>query len=99
MQGTELTLSVVNHNKIPFIEFFKSTQLPAEMKKHMNRAVRLSLMPGRSPKPIYLWNNSRRFAHILHRRFKIDFPRINEYPVVWKIVSKLGGDGELYRAS
>lgn len=94
-----MTLSVVNHNKIPFIEFFKSTQLPAEMKKHMNRAVRLSLMPGRSPKPIYLWNNSRRFAHILHRRFKIDFPRINEYPVVWKIVSKLGGDGELYRAS
>lgn len=65
------------------------------MKKRMNGPVRRSLMPGRSPKPIYLWNNSRRFAHILYRRFKIDFPRINELPVVWKMVSKLGGDGRL----
>ncbi|EKC99696.1 hypothetical protein A1Q2_06006 [Trichosporon asahii var. asahii CBS 8904] len=31
--------TVVNHNKIPFIEFFKSTQLPAEMKKRMNGPV------------------------------------------------------------
>lgn len=84
----------INHNRIPFIEFFKSTLLPAEMKKHMNRSVRISLMPGRAPKPMYLWNNTRRFAQIVYRRFHVDIPEINVPPVMWYVVSRLGGDGE-----
>ena len=38
--------SLVNDNKIPFIDFGHTTLLPPEMAKHINRDVMMALCPS-----------------------------------------------------
>lgn len=39
-------LSLVNRNEIPFIDYGRTTLMPEEMRKHLNRDVTLALCPG-----------------------------------------------------
>lgn len=84
----------MNTNRIPYIDFAKSTLISPEMAKHMNHDVQISLRPTRSPSPLYLFKRTRKFARILTRTYGLSFPEINVQPVAWKVISQLGGTGE-----
>ncbi|WOO82107.1 uncharacterized protein LOC62_04G005609 [Vanrija pseudolonga] len=83
--------SLINLNRIPYIDFGKSTLLPEEMRMRMNHDVRVSLRPPRSPTPIAMFEFSRKFASILVQRFGLAIPEINVPPVAWEVLSALGG--------
>lgn len=84
---------LINTNAIPFIDFGKTTLVPQSMREAMNVGVRVGLRPQRSPSAASLWRHSREFARILHRRFGLFIPEINVIPVVWRVVSLVGGNG------
>jgi hypothetical protein len=95
----------VNDNKLPYLDFARTTFIPPEMFNRMNRDVRLALTPRvrgyllqsaianeqKSPAPLYLSEESRNFARMLNRHFGLTFPEINIPPISWRIVSSLGG--------
>lgn len=87
--------SLINLNRIPYIDFGKSTLLPKEMLIRMNHDVRVSLRPPRSPTPKAMFESSRTFASILVQRFGLTIPEINVPPVAWEVLSALGGTGEV----
>ncbi|TXT13025.1 hypothetical protein VHUM_01426 [Vanrija humicola] len=91
--------SLINLNRIPYIEFGKSTLVPKEMLMRMNHDVRVSLRPPRSPTPVAMFELTRKFAGVLVQRFGLVIPEINVPPVAWEILSALGGTGEVAQGS
>lgn len=86
--------ALVNTLQIPYVDFAHTTLLPAEMVRHMNRDVRLSLRPQRCPSPAWLFDLTRLFARTLQVYFGVRLPEVNLPPVAWHVVSELGGNGE-----
>jgi len=96
---------MINDNKLPYLDFARTTFIPIEMFNRMNRDVRLALTPRvriylfwsivandqKSPAPLYLFEESRNFARMLNSHFGLTFPEINIPPISWRIISSLGG--------
>ena len=96
---------MINDNKLPYLDFARTTFIPIEMFNRMNRDVRLALTPRvryylfwsivandqKSPAPLYLFEESRSFARMLNRHFSLTLPGINTPPISWRIISSLGG--------
>ncbi|KIR25254.1 hypothetical protein I307_06223 [Cryptococcus deuterogattii 99/473] len=82
---------------IPFIDFGHTTYIPDEMKKHMNKDVMQALTPSRSPTPIKIHDSCRIFARILKRKYGVEIPPFNLYPVSWRIISCLGGNPAIHQ--
>jgi hypothetical protein len=98
---------MINDNRLPYLDFARTTFIPPEMFNRMNRDVRLALTPRvrswrglliadgqKSPAPLYLFEESRNFARMLNRHFGLTFPEINTPPISWRIISSLGGTRE-----
>lgn len=82
---------MINANEIPYIDFARTTLLPPDMVKHMNREVRSSLRPQRCPSPAYLFGLTRKFARTITAYFDVKLPEVNLPPVAWYVISQLGG--------
>ncbi|OXG53108.1 RNA polymerase I-specific transcription initiation factor RRN7 [Cryptococcus neoformans] len=82
---------------IPFIDFGHTTYIPDEMKRHMNKDVMQALTPSRSPTPIKVHDSCRIFARILRRKYGVQIPSFNLYPVSWRIISCLGGNPAIHQ--
>ncbi|WVO21859.1 uncharacterized protein IAS62_003179 [Cryptococcus decagattii] len=81
---------------IPFIDFGHTTYIPDEMKKHMNKDVMQALTPSRSPNPVKIHDSCRLFARMLKRKYGVEIPPFNLYPVSWRIISCLGGNPTIH---
>ncbi|RXK35145.1 hypothetical protein M231_07593 [Tremella mesenterica] len=88
--------SLVNMNRIPYLDFGRSTLISYEMRKHINRAVMLALCPGRSPSPSTLFRRCKEFAQVLGRRFGLKLPECNISPLAWRLLSTVGGTPTMY---
>lgn len=82
---------------IPFIDFGHTTYIPGEMKKHMNKDVMQALTPSHSPNPVKIHDSCRLFARILKRKYGVEIPPFNLYPVSWRIISCLGGNPTIHQ--
>jgi hypothetical protein len=85
--------ALINSLQIPYVDFARTTLLPQDMVRHMNRAVRASLQPQRSPSPAWLFELTREFAKTLQVYFGVRIPEVNLPPVAWHVISELGGNG------
>ncbi|WWC60925.1 uncharacterized protein I303_103501 [Kwoniella dejecticola CBS 10117] len=88
--------SAINEMKIPYIDFYHTTHLPTEIKRHMNRDVMIALAPLRSPSPTMIHRQCKVFARRLNKKYGIEVPETNAQPVVWRITSSLGGTPTTY---
>ncbi|WRT67298.1 uncharacterized protein IL334_004266 [Kwoniella shivajii] len=88
--------NAINEMKIPYIDFYHTTYLSEEMKRHINRDIMISLSPLRSPSPLHIHRSCKSFSRILDKRYGIHIPEINVHPVIWRIVSSLGGTPTTY---
>lgn len=86
----------ITTNEIPYVDFARTTLIPPEMLRHMNKGVRLSLRPQRSPSPSTLFSIVREFARTITIYFDVKLPEVNYPPVAWHVISQLGGNDTTY---
>ncbi|WWD01218.1 hypothetical protein V866_008159 [Kwoniella sp. B9012] len=81
--------NAINEMKIPYVDFYHTTHLSEDMRRHMNRDVMISLSPLRSPSPSLIHRSCKNLARALNKRYGVQIPEMNVHPVIWRIISNL----------
>ncbi|ORX40017.1 hypothetical protein BD324DRAFT_615952 [Kockovaella imperatae] len=88
--------SLINLNRIPYIDYGYTNLIPENMKSHMNRELRQALSPRSSPRPVLLHKHCSVFARVLIRHFHVVIPEANISLLAWRLLYTLGGTPTTY---